>query len=122
MWTGSAWVAVQSDPRVDTAGLGPTISTITPSHGVVGTQVVVRGSQLGRMPLVQFGTGVIGNVSSGGSMLTFSVPASIDPARRLSPTPCMLPSQKTQLGSYDVSVKNTDKQSNIVSFTVVDGQ
>ncbi len=119
MWTGSTWTSVDKDPReVSATTSAVLISSMSPSAGSIGTPVVIKGSGFGFKPTVHFGAGVIPNISSDGNVLTFTVPSSLEAGCRLSTPPCMILSQQTQLGQYDVSVKNGDMQSAIVAFTV----
>lgn len=100
----------------------PSISSMNPTSGKVGTAVTISGtgfSQTGNT--IHFGNGVVANVSStDGKTLSFNVPDAIVPACTLiRPQPCLLAIQITLPGTYPVMVLNASNQStNSVNFTV----
>jgi hypothetical protein len=96
----------------------PTISYLSPSAGYMGQQVTIYGSGFGSSNTVNFGGGVIQNISSqNNSTITFTIPPSVGPY-------CVPGSVCAQYlisitpGSYNVSVMNQNGTSNTIPFTV----
>ena len=103
----------------------PTISSLQPTSGPIGTTVTITGS--GFTPTgnkVKFGN--LGNEynprysfdSSDGKTLVFTVPSTNDYACRYTQPACFLAQVLTMPGTYAVSVINANGTSNEVSFTV----
>jgi len=117
------------------------IVSIQPASGGVGTTVTIGGSGFTSDNTVHFGTGVIEDVASspavfncpmipagssntgcGGysELITFTVPSSLNPACYYSNPRCLIASQETQPGSYQITVSNANGTSNAATFTVTD--
>ena len=104
----------------------PTINFIQPSVGVIGTSVTITGSGFTATGnKIKFGNlGSENNPtyslnSSDGKTLMFTVPSGNYLSCWSSVPACMAPQYMTQPGSYQVSVINSNGQSNEVSFSVV---
>jgi peptidoglycan hydrolase-like protein with peptidoglycan-binding domain len=97
------------------------IQSLSPSAGAVGTSVTVSGSGFTSDNTILFGSGALVHVASNdGSTLTFTVPGALNPLCYYSG--CMLPSQETMPGTYNVSIQNSNGTTNTVSFTVTSSQ
>jgi hypothetical protein len=97
----------------------PTVSYLSPNAAYVGQQVTIYGVNFQPSGMVvNFGSGVVQNVSSSGSSITLTVPSYTTPYC----TPGLLcgvqPTQVTP-GTYNVSVMDQYGTSNAVSFTVL---
>lgn len=113
------------------------IDSIAPASGPVDTEVTITGNNFTDDNTIHFGNGVIMHVprSISSTMeiqcfttpcypiqtITFMVPASLDPACLYSTPSCLMPSQQTTPGTYQVYVTNGNGTSNIVTFTVLGG-
>ncbi len=107
---------------VDTA---PKIFSISPTSGVIDTQVVVKGSGFTNTGnKIQFGNSgsefnpVYNLASSDGTTLVFNVPSSNYYSCQNSRTPCMMANYEIQSGTYPVSIINANGTSNAINFTV----
>ena len=114
--------------------LVPTITSLSPSSGPVGTSLTVTGTNFtatGNM--VNFGNGAVINLPATGVAtnscaygatcstiwsLTFTVPANIVPACAYVAPYCPFAQMVTSPGIYNVSVANSNGTSNTYSFTV----
>lgn len=104
----------------------PTISSISPSSGIVGSSVTITGSgftQAGNR--IKFGglgseNNPVYSLGSNGTSITFSVPSSNYLACWYTRPACAVMTYMTQPGKYEVSVINANGTSNTVIFTVVD--
>ena len=112
----------------------PTIQSISPTSGVVGTTVTIYGSGFTSDTKVLFGGGFGGVVASynNSTSLSFVVPAYIGPN---CPSGAMCPMYQTQSsqamtsyltrlitpGPYDISVQNVNGVSNSIIFNVTAG-
>lgn len=115
----------------------PSISSLTPTSGQVGTSVYINGK--GFTPTnntVNFGSGAITGLPSAtwisdsftiggsgttntGQTITFKVPDSLTPACYYSTPRCLIATMLTQPGVYAVSVTNANGTSDQTSFTVL---
>jgi len=97
----------------------PTISYLSPTAGQVGTSVTIYGTNFSQWGnTVRFGNGAITNVSSNGSMITFTVPGYLSPYCAGNVV-CPMYAQMVTPGAYPVSVINgTGITSNGSIFTV----
>ena len=114
--------------RVGVPG-APTISSINPSHGAVGTVVTIIGSNftrygnlvsLGKQELMGASATVNNLESIDGQTLKFTVPATVfKPTDSPSSNSSEIPAE---LGKYDVAVNNTNggsyAKNNSISFTI----
>ncbi|MDB5238625.1 MAG: lipase [Candidatus Kaiserbacteria bacterium] len=98
------------------------VSSLSPTSGVVGSVVTIKGSGFAGDNTVHFGSGVIVHViSKSNTSLTFTVPNGLTPACFYSNPRCMVMTRLTTPGVYPVSVQNSRGTSNVVNFTVTDG-
>jgi hypothetical protein len=100
----------------------PYIHEIAPRQGTVGSQINIEGSGFSATGnTIMFSFGAILNVNSkNGTVLTFTVPGSLNPLCFYAKTPCLMMSKKVIPGKYEVYVKNDNGTSNSVIFEVVD--
>ena len=107
----------------------PTINSIFPTSGPVGTLVTITGTGFTTTDnVINFGSGVVANTvgltssmlfnSSNGTSISFRIPASVAPACRYSTPACALALPSISLGTYGVSVTANSKTSNSFNFTV----
>ncbi len=123
-------------PPTNTA---PTIYNITPTSGPTGTTVSVTGFGFTNDNTIHFGYGAIVHVPITSSIaiacttdprchgginqtLTFTVPNELNPVCRYSIPACMVATQMTQPGNYNISVENSSGTSNSMQFTVTASQ
>ncbi|HMO83137.1 MAG TPA: IPT/TIG domain-containing protein, partial [Candidatus Paceibacterota bacterium] len=104
------------------AAEGPKINSLSPSEGVVGTEVVIRGEKINTgSEKIYFGGSVVTakllSTDSRGR-IRFMVPEYITPCGYEDNVVCRRVSQKVVPGNYDVVVKNTAGLSKPLSFTV----
>ncbi len=100
----------------------PTLQSMTPSSGAVGTTVTLYGSGFSKGSIVFFGPGVIRTLeSASATSLTFVIPDAMGPY--CAPGgPC--PMYMTRLitpGDYSVHVQTDQGTSNSLIFTLTDG-
>ena len=111
------------------------IHGIEPASARVGTEVTMTGNNFTSDNTIHFGNGVIMHVPAliSSTMetqcittpcypiqtLKFKVPASLDPACLFSTPSCLMPSQQTTPGTYNVYVTNANGTSNSVTSTVL---
>jgi hypothetical protein len=112
-----------------------TIYSITPTSGPVGTSVSITGFGFTNDNTIHFGYGAIVHVPISSSIaiacttnpnchgginqtIQFTVPESLNPACYYSNPRCLIASQMTTPGSYNVSVENGNGTSGSVNFTV----
>jgi|GEM_PF-2280561 len=108
-------------------GGAPTISSITPTSGPVGTQVTIYGTNFTQDNTVQFGTGGAVRVPSynNGTMIYFTIPSVVGPCSYVgdtSPIRCLAAAQEVTPGNYVISVSNTYGQTGQISFSVSNSQ
>jgi peptidoglycan hydrolase-like protein with peptidoglycan-binding domain len=108
----------------------PTISYLSPSSGIVGTQVTVFGTGFGYngcngsscgnyTNTVNFGGTTIPNVYSyNGTSLTFSVPSTVNNNCQVAGQYCNQNYTQLTPGTYPVSITNQNGTSNSILFTV----
>ena len=96
------------------------VSALSPTSGSIGQQVTLVGQNFASTNTVNFGYGVIPNASSTNSTsITFTVPNQLNPAcYYATPVHCMVMTQVTPPGTYNVSVTNAGGTSNAISFVV----
>ena len=107
---------------------GPTMTSLSPSSGPVGSQVTIYGSGFEAIGnTVNFSPdamqpGVIPDISSPSSTtVVFSVPSIWRPACSYLAEPCPIASIPTVPGTYNVWVTNSLGSSKAISFTVIAG-
>jgi hypothetical protein len=107
-------------PTPSNPGPAPTVSTLSPSSGQVGTTVVIRGSHFAATGNhVKFSLGYIKNLESAdGTTLRFVVPDALDPCPPDSTDPCPTILAHVVAGDYPVAVITGGAASNSVTFTV----
>jgi hypothetical protein len=102
----------------------PSITSLAPSAGPVGTQVTIFGSGFTSDNSVGFGIGGALHVPShqNGTVLYFTIPENIGPCSSVeatSRTRCLAPAMMVRPGTYEIVVVNSQRQkSNMVSFMV----
>ena len=103
--------------------LQPTLSSISPSSGRVGTQVVLYGS--GFTPtgnVVHFGNGGTRDIaaSNGGNTIYYIIPNYISPCNvSTSGTYCPMYAQQITPGTYPIYVSNSYGQTSTLYYTVI---
>lgn len=102
----------------------PTVTSLSPSSGLVGTKVVISGSGFTSTGnIIHFGSGVISasgiNRESDGTLI-FYIPSTLLAVCVLADPPCQ-DSFPIQYGSYAVWVKNANGTSNISHYFFVTG-
>ena len=98
------------------------IESVSPTSGRPSTSVTINGSGFSSTGnTVNFGTGVIPNLSPNGSILIFAVPTTLVPACAYSSPPCPFAQVTIAPGTYAVSVTNSNGTSNSVTFVVTSG-
>jgi len=103
---------------------GPvSVAVVSPSQGAVGTQVAIYGNGFTQDNRVHFGVGGAVHVPSynGGTLLYFTIPTAVGPcswAGDTSPIRCFVADQQVLPGTYQISVENTNGQSNSINFVV----
>lgn len=107
-----------------TASVGtvaPKIVSLTPSSGVVGTEVVIRGEEINiGSDKIYFKGSLVNPVSSSDELnkLRFKVPSYITPCGVGASGACDIVTQPVIPGTYDVVVVNKNGTSNSRNFTV----
>lgn len=99
----------------------PTISTLNPGSGSVGTTVTINGSGFTPNDVIRFDIGTIHPISSNNTTsLTFTIPSYIGPSCPYNNPSCMVAQYVKQVtpGTYNVNVENAKGVSNTVPFTV----
>ncbi len=102
----------------------PSVTSLNPSYGQVGSLVTVYGSRFTADNTIHFNGGVVPHAYSGnGTSLTFIVPEALDPACYFTVPRCMTfaASQRVIPGNYNVSVENSYGTSNTITYTVTGG-
>ena len=104
----------------------PTITSISPAVGSVGTSLTIYGSGFTNDNTVHFGTGGLAHVPStnSGTMMTYTIPAGVGPCDLINtsgPVVCSAMVTQLQPGVYPVSVANLNGTSGQV-FVTVSGQ
>ncbi|MFA6050318.1 MAG: IPT/TIG domain-containing protein [Candidatus Paceibacterota bacterium] len=95
----------------------PTISSLSPSSGNIGTTVTIYGSGFFGTNTVYFGGSAVSAVAaSNGQMISFTVPEYISPCNP--GMYCILLARQVTPGNYDVRVQNNYGTSNTMQFTV----
>jgi hypothetical protein len=99
----------------------PWISSINPTYGSVGTQIVIYGSGFNGDNTVHFGNGGIAHVTSAsGNYIYFTVPSSLTPCtvQTNGSTGCPQYAQQVTPGQYPIYVTTNGNNSNSLTFTV----
>jgi len=98
----------------------PTMSSLQPSSGPVGTRVTISGTgfrDIGNT--IKFGSSAYPNVAGQSERtIVFTIPEATNPPCRNVTPPCGIASALITPGAYDVSVTNDQGTSNTISFTV----
>ncbi|MDB5254983.1 MAG: beta-propeller repeat protein [Candidatus Nomurabacteria bacterium] len=97
----------------------PSIASISPAIGTIGSTVTVNGSGFTSSSIVHFSIGAVpAVVGNNGTTLTFTVPEYIGPYCK--PTmACLMYAQILSNGTFDVSVENANgSTSNTVQFVI----
>jgi hypothetical protein len=99
---------------------GPTITTLQPLAGPVGTRVMITGTGFDdRTNTINFGGSAYPDlVSTNGTSIVFVIPTTTNPPCRNATPPCLILSALITPGAYDVSVTNAQGTSNAITFTV----
>lgn len=99
---------------------GVTLTSMSPTSGRVGTQVVLTGSNFTSDNTVHFGVGGTMHVPSyNGNTIYFTIPSYVSPCDVLTPgNYCATYAQQVTPGVYQVYVQNSYGQSAQQSFTV----
>ncbi|HVU75559.1 MAG TPA: IPT/TIG domain-containing protein [Candidatus Paceibacterota bacterium] len=102
------------------SGSGVTLTSMTPTSGRVGTQVVLTGSNFTSDNTVHFGNGGTMHVPSyNGNTIYFTIPSYISPCDVVTPgNVCATYAQQVTPGVYQIYVQNSYGQSVQQSFTV----
>lgn len=96
----------------------PSITSLQPASGPVGTQVTVMGTGFTSTDnTVKFGVGYIKNIVSNGTTIIFMVPDGLDLCLP-SGGPCPGAFPRVSPGNYNISLVNANGTSNAVLFTV----
>jgi hypothetical protein len=99
------------------------IRSLSPNAGAIGSTVTIYGSGFTSDNTILFGGGALVHVRSyDGSSISFNVPGSLNPRCYYSQPACLIASQQTLPGSYNVSIENSNGASNAISFTVTSEQ
>lgn len=114
-----------SSVTVNVSGIGTSgavsLSSLSPAQGMVGTQVVIRGSGFSAYDnTVHFGAGGTRHVPSfdNGTTIYYTVPAYVSACDLVSSGVCGAPVMLVTPGSYALSVGNAGFTSNALTFTV----
>ncbi|MEZ5293363.1 MAG: IPT/TIG domain-containing protein [Vicinamibacterales bacterium] len=115
----SATGADQPAPQVSSSA-SPSVATMTPTSGPVGTTVTITGAGFERRNnTATFGQGYIRQLdSTDGATITFTVPDGLDLCPPDTTTPCAGAVPRTKPGDYVVAVMIDGKKSNALTFTV----
>ena len=95
----------------------PTISSLSPSSGVVGTQVTVYGNSLSGAT-VKFGGYPVTTTYNSDALLIFTVPSNLNNCSSIIDMACTQLYLPVNPGEYKVYVTNNGKDSNALTFTV----
>ena len=104
--TAAAFVACHSsDMSPSTA---PTVTSLQPISGPVGTRVVITGTGFhDNANTINFGASAYPNVTAeGGTSIVFLIPTATNPPCRNVTPPCAIASALITPGPYDISVTN----------------
>lgn len=99
----------------------PTISSISPTYGPVGTQITIYGSGFNGDNVVHFGNGGAAHVTSAsGNYIYFTVPSSLTPCtvQVNGSVGCPQYAQQVTPGQYNVYITTNGINSNSLTFTV----
>lgn len=98
----------------------PTITSLQPISGAVGTRVVITGTGFqDNANSINFGQSAYPNVTGDSSTsIVFVIPTSSNPPCRNVTPPCAIASVLITPGAYDISVTNDRGTSNALSFAV----
>lgn len=112
--TSTATVQVNSNASI------PTITSITPSYGPVGTTITIYGTGFSGDNTVHFGNGGKQHLTSAsGNYIYFTVPSFISPCDVVTTgSVCAMYMQQVTPGQYQVYVTSNGSNSNSFTFTV----
>jgi len=98
----------------------PTIVTLQPSAGPVGTRVTITGTGFhDTANTINFGPSAYPSVvGQSGTTIVFSIPMATNPPCRNATPPCAIASVLITPGPYALSVTNSEGTSNAITFTV----
>jgi len=99
----------------------PYISSISPTYGSIGTQIVIYGSGFNGDNVVHFGSGGAAHVpSASGNYIYFTVPSTVTPCtvQVNGNTGCPQYAQQVAPGQYQIYVSTNGVNSNSLTFTV----
>jgi hypothetical protein len=102
----------------------PTISSISQSQGLVGTQITITGTGFTSSNIVHFGVGGSMSVPSynNGTTIYYTIPSSVSACDVIQTfAVCTMMVQQVTAGNYPIYVSNTNGQSSTVYFTVSGG-
>ncbi len=111
---------LEPGPVVTANQPAPTMLTITPTSGPVGTQVTVTGAGFQqRGNHLKFGTGYIKDLdSTDGVVLRFTIPDGLDLCAPAGAGPCAGGYPQVFPGDYEIAVMTSAEGSRPVTFTV----
>ncbi len=99
------------------------ISSVTPTQGSVGTQVIIYGTGFTNDNTVRFGIGGTQHLSSynNGTAIAYTIPQSVGPCNLVTSGQqmCAAVLQLVTPGTYTLSVSNANGQSGQATFTVL---
>lgn len=114
--------AVKFEVLGDVVTNKPFLTSLVPSQGIVGTEVIIFGQNLNTgSESVYFGGSSVSSTwlsVDGKGMMRFKVPEYITPCGYEDNTLCRMMAQQVTPGKYDVVVKNKGGISNTLTFTV----
>ncbi len=101
----------------------PVVYSVSPSSGLVGSQVTINGSNFTSDTKVSFASGYASSIFVSSNKITFTVPSEIAPSCYYSTPRCYLFVAARQVvpGDYTISVENSNGISNSINFTVTSG-
>lgn len=100
----------------------PTISSLSPASGMVGTSVTITGRGFtSTNNSVKFGGGYINGLNSNGTKIIFTIPEGMSPCPPGAEV-CIMSYMQVTPGSYPVSVINSNGTSNNLNFEVIADQ
>lgn len=97
----------------------PSVASISPTSGPVGTKVTIKGSGFARRNAATFGQGFLRDLeSTDGATITFTVPDGLDLCSPEATGPCAGAYPRTRAGDYAIAIMLDGQKSNALTFTV----
>ena len=102
------------------SGAAPTLTSMTPTSGRVGSEVTLHGAGFAATGNhIKFGSGYVKNLASpDGATLRFAVPDGLDLCAPHAAGPCPGGFPRVTSGEYVVSVLGSNSESNAITFVV----